>query len=356
MRGLAEYSIEDWVHLRPLTEGGKQLANDLVQKRFLNARLDALAKFLQENQNLRGKNILTIVAFEQPDVLDFSLKMAGRHVVDATVIVFDNSRGGEARREIERICRSRNVPYLGLPPNPTSQENRSHGMAMTWIWHNFVKAIRPAISGFIDHDVIPLQKVELTKHLENQPFYGVPNVGECAWSLWAGFCFYGFVEVGSLSLNFLNDSSRGVDTGGRNWGCLYKAHDYRKFQFADLRIYDVRDDSERVSRQLEIIDESWLHVGGPNLRPKGRRNSNFYARIRSTIDEGADWPQLQAEMGGTDKIRLIPKEDISKRPRLRKSSFESLTMLQNHYFKLRSMQKDKGFASTIETGQSNPTK
>jgi hypothetical protein len=330
MRSLGEFSIEDWVHLRPLTEGGKQLANDLVQKRYLNARPDALKKFLQENENLRGKNVLKIVAFEQPRVLDFSLKMAGRHLVDATVLVFDNSRRAEARTEIKRICRSRNVPYLGLPPNPTSQENRSHGMAMTWIWHNFVKATRPAISGFIDHDVIPLQKVELTKHLTGQPFYGVPNVGKWAWSLWAGFCFYGFAEVASLRLNFMNDFSRGVDTGGRNWKCLYKDQDYRKLQFAELRIYDVRDDSEGVSRQMEIIDESWLHVGGPNLRRDGRRSSNFYDRIRSTVEEGANWPQLQVAMGGTDKIRLIGKEEISKRPRLRKSSFESLTTFRNH--------------------------
>src|ERR1041384_1609651 len=115
MRNFGEYSIEDWVHLRPLTECSKQLANDLVQKKYLDARPDGLEKFLQENENLRGKNVLKIVAFEQPEVLEFSLKMAGRHLADATVVVFDNSRGVEARLEVERICRSKNVPYLGLP-------------------------------------------------------------------------------------------------------------------------------------------------------------------------------------------------------------------------------------------------
>jgi hypothetical protein len=327
MRSFGEFSIEDWIHLRPLTEGGKQLANDLVQKRFLKARPDALAQFLRENEYLSGKNILQVVAFEQPDVLDFSLKMAGRHLADATVFVFDNSRSPEARIEIERICRNRNVPYLALPPNPTSQENRSHGMAMTWIWHNVVKPIRPAISGFIDHDVIPLQKVELAKVLKRQPFYGVPNVGKWAWSLWAGFCFYGFVEIASLPLNFMNDFSRGVDTGGRNWNCLYKLHDYRKLQFADLRLFDVVGDSAGIPPPLEIIDESWIHIGGGNLRGDYRRHSNFYGRILSIIDEGADWPQLQAAIGGADKIRPIGKESISKskRPRWRKSSFESLT-------------------------------
>ena len=327
MRSFGEFLIEDWLHLRPLTEGGKQLANDFVQKRFLNARPGALAKFLRENENLSGKNILQVVAFEQPDVLDFSLKMAGRHLPDATAIVFDNSRSAQARIEIERLCRNRNVPYLALPHNPTSHENRSHGMAMTWIWHNVVKAIRPSISGFIDHDVIPLQKVELAKVLNRQPFYGVPYVGKWAWSLWAGFCFYGFVEVASLPLNFMNDFSRGVDTGGRNWKCLYKTHDYRKLQFAELRFYDVLGDSAGQPGELEVIDQSWLHIGGGNLRGDHGRYSNFYRRILSIIDEGADWQQLQAALGGSDKIRPIGKDVISKgkRPRWLKSSFESST-------------------------------
>jgi hypothetical protein len=327
MRSFGDFSIEDWIHLRPLTEGGKQLANDLVQQRFLNARPDALPKFLQENENLRGKNVLQVVAFEQPDVLDFSLKMAGRHLADATIIVFDNSRCAEARIEIERVCRNRSVPYLALPPNPTSHPNRSHGLAMTWIWHNVVKAIRPAISGFIDHDVIPLQKVELAKILKRQPFYGVPYVGKCAWSLWAGFCFYGFVEVASLPLNFMNDFSRGVDTGGRNWKCLYKTHDYRKLQFAELRFYDVLGDLAGQPGELEVIDQSWLHIGGGNLRGDYGRHSNFYGRILSIIDEGADWPQLQSAIGA-DKIRPIGKEVISqkKRPRWLQSSFETLTL------------------------------
>jgi hypothetical protein len=331
MRSFGEFSFEDWLHLRPLTEGGKQLANDLVQRRFLSARSDGLAKFLRENENLRGKNIVQVVAFEQPDVLDFSLKMAGRHLTGATVIVFDNSRRPEARSEIERVCRNRNVPYLALPPNPTSQENRSHGMAMTWIWHNVVKPICPAISGFIDHDVIPLQKVELAKLLNRQAFYGVPNVGKWAWSLWAGFCFYGFIEVASLPLNFMNDSSRGVDTGGRNWKCLYKRHNYRKLQFADLRFYDVVADSEGISRELEIIDQSWIHIGGGNLRGDHGRYSNFYRRLLSIIDEGADWPQLYAAIGGADKIRPIGKEIISKikRPRWQKSSFHDAFKIEN---------------------------
>jgi hypothetical protein len=195
---------------------------------------------------------------------------------------------------------------------------------MTWIWHNVVKPLRPAVSGFIDHDVIPLQKVELTKLLKRQPFYGVPNVGKWAWSLWAGFCFYDFVEVASLPFNFMNDSSRGVDTGGRNWRCLYKGHDNRKLQFADLRFYDVPEDSTGVPRQLEIIDESWIHIGGGNLRDDNCRSSNFYDRTLSRIDEGANWPQLHAALGGAARIRPISKEVISngKRPRWQKSSFD----------------------------------
>jgi hypothetical protein len=197
---------------------------------------------------------------------------------------------------------------------------------MTWIWHNVVEAIRPAVSGFIDHDVIPLAKIELRKLLKGQPFYGVPNVGKWAWSLWAGFCFYDFAEVSLRPLNFLNDDPRGVDTGGRNWKCLYKAHDYRKLQFADLRLYDVPRDSAAIPAALEIIDESWLHLGGVSHREDLRRNSEFYARVFSTIDDGADWPQLRAAMGGPDKIRPVESITMNRRPRWQKISFESFTI------------------------------
>ena len=119
-----------------------------------------MEEFLAANARLKGKNIVCVAGFEQPELLNFSLKLAARHLTDATVIILDNSRRKESRAQIESVCRTHGAPYLGLPENPSRHPNRNHGMAMTWIWHNVVKPLQPGIAGFIDHDVIPTKRVE----------------------------------------------------------------------------------------------------------------------------------------------------------------------------------------------------
>lgn len=324
MRNLKDFSAKDWIQLQPLIHGGKQLRNDFVQSVFLKARPKALETFLRDHEHLKGKNILQMVAFEQPEVLDFSIKMATRYLAGTTLLVFDNSRRGA--EENERVCRERKVAYLRLPPNLTRHPNRSHGMAMTWVWHNVVKAIQPAIAGFIDHDLIPLETIELNQVLNGQPFYGVPTVGKWGWSLWAGYCLYDFGAVSSLPLNFLNDFSRNLDTGGRNWNCLYGRHDERRLKFARWQLFDVVDTSASEPRQIEIIDGTWIHIAGVSYRDDYRRNSDFYGRIAKAVEAGANWPQLQAVIGGADKIQPRNKEALlkSNRPRWRMHNFEPL--------------------------------
>ena len=323
MPDLRKYSTKDWLRLRPLVERGKRLRYDFVLQKFLKNRPEGLEKFLSANAQLKGKNIVCIVGFEQPELLNFSLKLAARHLTDATAIILDNSRRAESRAQIERVCQTHGAPYLGLPENPSRHPNRNHGMAMTWVWHNVVKPLQPGIAGFIDHDVIPTQRVEFKQLLAGQPVYGVPNIGRLGWSLWAGFCFYNFGEVGPVPLNFLNDFPRGLDTGGRNWECLYKNYDRKKLKFADWRLFDVMDDPAGVPRQVEIIDGVWMHIGGTSCRNMYQKNAGFYTRMLEAIDAGATWDQLRGEMGAA-AIRPTPVETITKsgRQRWKKSRIE----------------------------------
>lgn len=325
MRDLNDFSVAEWARLRPVVEGFKQLRNDAVQRAFLEARPDNWENFLRDNRRLEGKKILQIIAFERPDVLDFSIKMAARNLVDTSLLVFDNSRSPEARAKIENVCRTHEVPHLALPRNPSRHANRSHGMAMTWVWQNVVTELRPAISGFIDHDLFPLEKFDPGKVLNGQPFYGVPMVGRNAWSLWAGYCLYDFARVEALPFNFLNDFSRGLDTGGRNWTQLYQKHDRRNLKFADWRIFDVMGASSNLLRRLEIIDGCWLHLAGVSYREDGDENSGFYRRITDLVDAGADWQQLVVLLGGADKVRLSDRKGIaeSKRPRWLKHDWQA---------------------------------
>ena len=193
---------------------------------------------------------------------------------------------------------------------------------MTWIWRNVVTALAPATAGFLDHDLIPLEQFSPEETLNNQPFYGVPMVGKWGWSLWAGYCLFNFRSVKNLEFNFLNDFPRGLDTGGRNWNCLYKNHDHNKFKFADWQLYDVIDVTADVHRLLEVIDSRWIHFAGVSYRDDYKRNSNFFGRINKAIDEDANWEQLRAILGG-DQIRPASAEAIKKtrRPRYQKHSW-----------------------------------
>ncbi len=297
MRDLRDYSPGDCLKLIPWVHFLKQLRNDVVQRAYLTLHPRSLEQFLQDAEHMKGRNVGLVVAYEHPWALDWLIRMAARHLADGTLMVFDNSRRQQARIDIERSCRARNVLYLALPPNPTRHPNRSHGVAMTWIFHNVVRALRPRIFGFIDHDLIPMGKIDLSRTLGGQPFYGVPNVSKWGWQLWAGYCLYNFSVVEQLPLNFLNDFYRGLDTGGRNWSCLYKKYDRAQLRFGEMQQIDVIDPLYSTPCPVEVVDASWIHLGGVSYRRSFREMFDFWKRIAKAADEGATLEMLVVKDG-----------------------------------------------------------
>jgi hypothetical protein len=287
MRELGDYSMREWLRLKPLDHFTIQVCNDALQGIFRKLHPRALERFLQDAEHLAGGNVGLVIAYQQPWALDWLLRMADRHLVDGALLVFDNSRRSEARREIERICRDRGVPYLALPPNPTWHPNRSHGMAMTWIFHNVVRALNPRIFSFIDHDLIPMDKTVLGGNLGDQPFYGALKFWKYGWSLWAGYCSFDFTAVHHLPLNFLNDFSRGLDTGGRNWSLLYRNFDRDQLRFAPREYTEFADPLDGAPHPTKVVDGSWIHLGGASYSGKFRERFAFYERVAKATDEGA---------------------------------------------------------------------
>jgi hypothetical protein len=122
---------------------------------------------------------------------------------------------------------------------------------MTWIFHHVVRALQPARTCFIDYGLIPTERIEFAKTLGDQPFYGVAKISKWGWALWAGYCLYDFSAVSALPLNFLYDFSRGLDTGGRNWNCLYKNYDRSQFKFTKIKFEEVIDPTNGIPRKVE---------------------------------------------------------------------------------------------------------
>ncbi|MFZ2448700.1 MAG: hypothetical protein WAW37_20245 [Syntrophobacteraceae bacterium] len=295
MRKLTDYSRREWFRSKPLDHFLIQVCNDALQRGFLAWKPKALDRFLQNAGRLRGGNIGLVVAYEQPWALDWLLRMAARHIIDGTVLVFDNSRRAQARVEIERVCRERNAAYLPLPPNPTRHPNRSHGMAMTWIFHNVVRAIKPRAFCYIDHDLIPMETIELARTLGDQPFYGVLRTSLWGWALWAGYCMYDFETVRRLPLNFLNDFSNGLDTGGRNWSRLYRNYDRSRLQFCTDEGAGVVDPLDNTHRPIVTVDNRWIHLMGASYHSGFRDMFDFYERLAKASDEGATLEMLSVK-------------------------------------------------------------
>lgn len=285
MRRLNEFSALEWLELLPLQHVAKQLRNDAWLDLYYRKRPPQLDRFLDDRKSLAGKNIALVMAFEQPWALNWQLRMANRNLSDTTILVFDNSIDESKRIELDQVCARNNVAYLSLPRNPTRHVNRSHGMAMSWVYRNVVKAIEPRIFGFVDHDLIPVRPVTIANKFADQPFYGRLNVGKFGfWSLWAGYSFFDFATTKDKSINFLYDFSRDLDTGGRNWNSVYEGHDRDKIRFASSEKIEMRVPALKHARAVEFVDGDWLHMGGISYNDTLRERMEFFEELEKQFD------------------------------------------------------------------------
>lgn len=216
MKTLCEFTLYDHLTLTSAAFWAKEIRNDLVSTIFNLIPAAEEAAFIK---GLHGsRKILVVIAFEKPQVLEYLFRMSRAMLVefDYTLIVCDNSKCRTTG--VKEVCQAYGIPYLGLPRcNYTSHPNRSHGLAMSWVYQLIIRPCAPDYFGFLDHDMFPVVPVGKLPCFED--VYGVHN-GAFAdyWSMWAGYCFFRFTNQ---PMNFLYDFSRGLDTGGRNWDGLY---------------------------------------------------------------------------------------------------------------------------------------
>lgn len=294
MRHAHQFSTAEWLQLQPLQQGLKQLRNDALLARYLRVRPPELDTFLADNGALAGKPVALVIAFEQTWTLDWLLAAAAKHLPGVTVLVADNSRRQPTRDEVAAVCARHGAPYFGLPPYRTRHANRSHGMAMSWVFHHIVRGLQPDLFAFLDHDLIPVRAVDFAQRLGSQPVFGLPNEGLFGcWSLWAGYCVYRLDALQGRPLNFLYDFSRGLDTGGRNWRPLYSQLDRAALRFASRDLVDVQPLADDLPRPVELVDGRWIHVGGVSYNDNTRVKAGFFNAIRAAMDAGMPFDALR---------------------------------------------------------------
>ena len=293
MLKLSEFSVKDWLKLRPLDVAFKQVRNDVWLKYYVNQKTAELSQFLTDNSHLAGRNIAIVVAFEQPWAVNWLLQMAKKNLMNTTVLVFDNSHKTAARAELAAVCKQNGTPYLALPMNRTKHVNRSHGMAMSWIYDNVINIIQPKLFAFIDHDLIPVSEVDFEERLANQQFFGraggkFPHY----WSLWAGYCIFIYAAFKHQPLNFLYDFSRGLDTGGRNWDSIYSHFDKAQIYFASRTYKNLKLPTVENYTKVEFVDECWIHMGSISYNDGFRNKLDFFEALARAMQIDANWQRF----------------------------------------------------------------
>lgn len=277
MKSLNQFTLSEIFQLSPLRFFLKQLRNDLWLAWYKRKEAFGERDFLSQNLQFSNKNILVVIAFEQPKVLEWLFEFSNKNLVNFQLMVFDNSRTVPLRSSVKEVCLKYGIPYLGLPLNTSRHPNRSHGMAMTWVFERIIQKIKPSWFGFLDHDMVPIAPIVTDFIHSEQPFYGMLNSGDHCWNLWAGYCFFNYEKVKNLPLNFLYDFSIGLDTGGRNWHCLYKLSSDQEIQFAPNIYQNIQIDNAQATVQL--IDGQWLHIGGVSYNNNLASKEVFYENL-----------------------------------------------------------------------------
>ena len=273
MRGIADYTFNDWRRLRPLTHILKTIRYLVVD--WNHMRRPARAGDGESLRTaIRGKSLLVTIAFADPQVIEWQARLVRRYVPQALYIVADNSPDDASAAAIEAVALRLDVPYVRLPKNPWQPPSRSHGIALNWMWRNVIRPGEPAAFGFIDDDLFPTAPDDPFALLSIQDFYGVVRPAGSRWFLWAGFCFYRFDRVKHLPLDFGQDWFNGLDTGGGNWRMIYRKIERASVREAETVFVPFEPGIEVADGPLQWCG-SWLHevglMGREDLAPRKRQ-------------------------------------------------------------------------------------
>ena len=273
----------------------KEARNKLFYRIFQFRGRMAGRQFARQLRAAGASRVCITIAFNTPWAIDALTRAWELRPPGMVLVVVDNSTKSEARQAIARICRMRDVPYLGLPMRTEKHWSRSHGTAITWAYDNVIKRLKPELFGFIDHDCFPIVPFDIPSRLEGKTVYGrkasgtenfiyKAKPGDRQWNLWAGFCFYRFSVLAGCKLNFEPRLNLGLDTGGANWALLYSKLD--DADVVDAPLEQASLDLGGYESRYECIDGAFFHPGGvsyANMPTKHHRSVEHRQMLRNYI-------------------------------------------------------------------------
>ena len=274
MRHFSQYTFEDWRRLRPLTHAVKTLRYRWTDRQYMRRPVRA-GDVPSVRKAIRGRQLLTTIAFSDPQAIDWQAQLVRRFVPGAVQLIADNSPDDASASAISAVAARHNLPYLRLPANPWYEPSRSHGIALNWVWQNIVRPGEPTAFGFLDDDIFPTGPDDPFAPVASQPCFGVVRPAGMRWFLWAGFCFFRFDAVNHLPLDFGQDWFNGLDSGGGNWRALYHRIERVQMMEQETRFVPFKPGIDVADGPFQWCGP-WLHEVGL----MGRKE--FFAEKRQT--------------------------------------------------------------------------
>jgi len=307
MRNLKEYSLKDWLSLRPLKWSLKQVRNDvlcaLYTRRKASGEFDRLSSLL--NDLSITPSLLMTIAFEKPEVIQLQLDALKNFNLEAVHVVVDNSFSKVSSEKIKALCAEYDTHYLKLPEIRIKHNARSHSFALQWCYENLVVPNNLEKFGFIDHDLLPFKVDPLFKALDEYLAIGLKRDGildNGAWQIWTGFCFFNQKKIKNIKLNFMYDFANGLDSGGRNFHRLFKIKGESAFLLTPQSVVSI--DTPRGEIGMEMLNDSWLHLGGVAYVATGESRINAfsysYNLFKETVQKKIPLTQV------AKKIEVLP--------------------------------------------------
>ena len=253
----------------PAVRSVKNLRNRIIDQGFRRCgRADGRA-FAERLQAEGVRDAAFTIAFNCPWAVDLLTRSWTVHQPGLPLVVVDNSSDASARAAHADICDRRAVRYLPLPPNPEWSPNRSHGIALNWVWFNVVRPAGLELAGFVDHDLIPVAPFDIRRVVRGRAAYGMRGASLThpqAWNLWAGYCFVRPSAAEGFEVDFKHRIEHGLDTGGGNWRGFYRWLGDDSVGEAGYRWerFDLGDGGPAA--KLLLLDEAFLHLDGASYR------------------------------------------------------------------------------------------
>lgn len=259
----------------------KKPARQFIGFAYLQIPIAACKKSNVSTRKINRECIdIVVISFNNDYIINMQVDKLRKHIKDPFFLtIADNSTDNNKSKQIRQICLEKEVAYIKLPSQKFFKLSASHGIALNWVYRNYIKKREPGYFGFLDHDIFPVADIRIRDILETQPYYGLKHYAVHSqnkyawdvnspgyWYLWAGFCFYNMAWLKNKKVDFMPFTFNAMlfDTGGSNWKSLY-ANNIEGIYFPAWERVKILLGNVRQSDFIDFIDNKWVHtINGGN--------------------------------------------------------------------------------------------